>query len=61
MEISREDNANITDMIKKMITGNNYEFEVRICGKNFDSPYKLDYYKFSNILNRLVFSEDLKL
>ena len=52
-------------MLRQLLKGKekdkekNMEFEVRICGKNFDTPYKMDYYKFENILNNLIFSCDL--
>lgn len=54
MEINKTDYAKITSMIQKLDKNLSYEFEARVCNKG-----SIDYYKFENILNNLIFSKDL--
>lgn len=59
MEISKGENDSILNIIRKVIKGKNYEMEVRLCGNNFMESVKIDYYKFENILNSLIFSKEM--
>ncbi len=45
-------------MIKTLSKNSDYEFEARLCSKNFIENAKMDYYKFENILNNLIFSKE---
>lgn len=58
MNISKDDYNNIIKMINDVSKKTGYEFEARICGKNFSENPNLDYYKFENILNNLIFSKE---
>jgi len=59
MEISKDLYNKIQNMIQMINKDPNYEFEARIGGKNFTENTKMDFYKFENILNNLIFSKDL--
>ncbi len=58
MEISKDDYTKILNMIRSLIKDLSYEFEARICSKNFSESANMDYYKFENILNNLIFSKE---
>ena len=58
MEIDKDSYNQIVNMIKKVLKYDNLEFEARLCSKNFEESYKLDYYRFQNILNNLIFSTE---
>lgn len=59
MEISKDNYNKIQNMIQTLNKSPGYEFEARICSKNFSENIKIDFYKFENILNHLIFAKDL--
>ena len=56
MMLNKIEEGNIIKLIEKK-TNKNIELEARICGEKFTKDVKIDYYKFENILNHLVFSK----
>jgi cyclopropane fatty-acyl-phospholipid synthase-like methyltransferase len=58
MDINRDDYNKIIKMIQENGKQSKYELEARIYGKNFSNSPKIDYYKFENILNTLIFTKE---
>ena len=57
MEISSQNLEKIQEFFNELFKNSSYELEVRLWGKNFSSN-NLDYYKFENILHKLIFNKE---